>query len=127
MERHSEDASEQGRSPRWEVYEIVAELIEQRAKAPPSRNRHFEAWQDTTRAAYRLYSRLLDIRDDLQRLQRDGGTPTAAREASGDVHLVYALEQIPQGPVTRRAELTGPEWELLAAVCGALTPEVVPA
>ena len=48
MESHDAESSDSNRAPRWEVYEIVAELIEQRADAPPSRNRHFEAWQDKT-------------------------------------------------------------------------------
>lgn len=124
MESHEADREGGSRPERWEVYEIVAELIEQRAKAPPSRNRHFEAWQDETRgAAYRLYSRLLDIRRDLQQLARDGGGPIARVDARGDVELTYQLQQIPQGPVTRRAALTRTEWELLAAICGPLTPE----
>ena len=125
MESHEDEASQGRRSPRWEVYEIVAELIEQRADAPPSRNRHFEQWQDKTRgAAYRLYNRLLDIRGDLEQLQRDGGAPVARGDQGGDVHLTYELQQIPQGSVIRRAELTRTEWELLTAVCGTLTPEV---
>jgi hypothetical protein len=125
MESHDTDTSQRRRSPRWEVYEIVAELIEQHADAPPSRNRHFDAWQDKTRgAAYRLYSRLLDIKGDLEQLRRDGGTPQALRGSDGDIQLTYELQQVPQGPVTRRAELNHTEWELLAAVCGPLTPEV---
>ena len=126
MKPRDAETSHETRSPRWEVYEIVAELIEQHATAPPSRNRHFAAWQDQTRgAAYRLYNRLLDIRAELQQLQQDGGTPIAQRNSHGDVQLRYELQRIPQGPVTRQASLASYEWELLAALCGALTPHVV--
>ena len=114
------------RAPTWEVYEIVAELIEQGAHGPPSRNRHFEAWQDQTRgAAYRLYGRLRSIHDELVQLEHDGAHASAVSASEADpVLLTYALQQVPQGPVTRRTELLRPEWELLAALCGDRTPVI---
>ena len=108
------------------TYDIVAQLIAQGVKGPPSRNQNFEDWQDKARgAAYRLYARLLDIQADLEKIKSDGHSPMAQRDGHGSVLLSYALEHDPQGRVTRRATLSAEEWDLLRALCGDLTPPVV--